>query len=402
MNSVVYKILSLDIRAIPISIILLPYFEPWSLDKVVDSGVYGLSINLLSWYFQIGKIVISLISLLIAIKYREFLNKYTTIIIVYSVVRGIAASITSGEISAELYQIGLYIGFIALLFNINRIGNRLLLSSILICFFIQGIAALISIYGTDGGLLPGIIDPGARIYSFGGKNGIFIALLPLVIFKAYSNKMDNEKSLIPSIVSFVFATTSYFIRSSSSMLCFLLVGFALLPSIERVFSKHISYKIVGLVLLFVFAGIVLTPLIIPFIGELLGLLGRDITFSGRDGIWKQAIAYFLSSPIIGYGNTVVYDVWGISGFSTTNIAHCYYLDIIAKYGIITGVCLLLTIVYVLYELDNKTNKFVSYSLGIGFIILLLHSIFDDLNFYIFLLLTFSIFNETLLETNKKE
>ncbi len=79
----------------------------------------------------------------------------------------------------------------------------------------------------------------------------------------------------------------------------------------------------------------------------LGIFGRDRTFTGRSGIWGASILLILKRPWLGYGT---YGVWNTNeafdaivriGFQATS-AHNAYLDTILSYGLI-GLILFLPI-----------------------------------------------------------
>lgn len=113
------------------------------------------------------------------------------------------------------------------------------------------------------------------------------------------------------------------------------------------------------------------------------ILGKDLTFSGRTGIWRDAISLIAQSPIIGYGSTVSRNmVFGIS-------AHNIVLQTILESGII-GLALFLLIIYKSLFVNKEKKYSISILIMGSFIIMvsLLFEVYSLEYFFVIVILVF--------------
>ena len=97
-------------------------------------------------------------------------------------------------------------------------------------------------------------------------------------------------------------------------------------------------------------------------------LGKDITYNGRTALWAKALSYIQQHPIWGMGPSIVLDVgWGV----VMTHAHCLYLNICAKYGVL-AVILLVLIIWKSFS-QTKTIPWIVY---VCFVLYLLCSIVE--------------------------
>jgi len=91
-------------------------------------------------------------------------------------------------------------------------------------------------------------------------------------------------------------------------------------------------------------------LALPFAADILNLLGRDITFSGRTTVWNAVLTSVMKRPMLGYG---FYSFWlGLKGESANIIvtshwafgyAHNGMLEILLQLGVVGLVLFLVTL-----------------------------------------------------------
>ena len=101
------------------------------------------------------------------------------------------------------------------------------------------------------------------------------------------------------------------------------------------------------------------------ISAIIGLLGRNMTLSGRTIIWERVIDYITKKPVVGHG---VYSAAMFDGTLNMNglaSAHNYYLMLAFDGGII-AIILFLYVLWILYmvSVDNPNDK-ISYFFMIG-------------------------------------
>ncbi len=134
-------------------------------------------------------------------------------------------------------------------------------------------------------------------------------------------------------------------QSKSSLVC-LLIGVAVMVS-GWLDSRKIS-RIVFFVVLSLPFLLLLTQQFSSALGPVLGLLGRDATFTGRTDIWKH-IGLTTVNPLVGAG---FYNFWGGKGGEAIRVAmqtevpnaHDGYLDLFLDGGII-GLILLFCVLW---------------------------------------------------------
>lgn len=118
------------------------------------------------------------------------------------------------------------------------------------------------------------------------------------------------------------------------------------------------------------------------------LLGKSSTFSDRFSYWKQGIAQFLTSPIIGLGDGMV-DLWGNGYYS-----HNALLDVLMKGGIIGAIFWIIMIIIPLKKLWIKNpsdiiSKYVCIALAPFLLIGLMEGLEDRIAFNAYVALAFS-------------
>lgn len=115
---------------------------------------------------------------------------------------------------------------------------------------------------------------------------------------------------------------------------------------------------------------------------LLKFFGRTSSYSGRDDIWEQAVEIIKEHWLAGNG--IGSEFYLPSGIYATH-AHNWYLDIITKYGVIPIVLFAFYLIYQMAKLWRNHQYNINSLLVLIMSILLIHSIFDDISFYIFIM-----------------
>lgn len=102
------------------------------------------------------------------------------------------------------------------------------------------------------------------------------------------------------------------------------------------------------------------------------LLGKDMTFSNRIGIWDNAIKRFIEQPVFGHGVVFSSDMpqyIGDLGFSFlwfgATHCHCHYLQILFQGGLV-GMTIWLTMIVKIFRVSsvNWSSKFAHISIAV--------------------------------------
>lgn len=238
-----------------------------------------------------------------------------------------------------------------------------------------------------------------RIFVFGTKNGFFnvafLFLFTLVLYWWSNSKSINFPLL--ATLGLLFAATAKLIDSSNSTIMMLV--FAALCVIVGFRKSGFGFLNIKVFLIILFSTILIICVLgysSGLISEFLSLLGRNASFTGRNVIWDYAVHLIGIHPLIGNGNNITYDV---SQYYLVNHAHCFYLDALAKHGVLYAICFLADI---LLYLDNRASRknLVLHILLLLVFVFLFHAAFDDLNFFIYIFASRTLYLtcETTLES----
>ena len=370
------------------ALVLLPFFEPWSLDYLIGQGCYVFPLTIIANFNILARGLISLAGcILFARKYRPNAHMKCLMAISAAIVISSISSYSSASL-ATIANALQYIGFAAMLFYMFETSEKRAVCAISLSFGLLAIAAILSVVFTDGGFTMSS-DPASAIYSFGGKNSAFVTFVPFIAaIGILSTLLKNRRLLIvPSIASVCFAALSFYVQSASSTICFLAVALLLIPKGETVlFSKIIRSDYLTAGILVVFVGTVLTSVIPELLNQLFALIGRDSSLTGRTFLWDAALRVFASSPIIGAGPDIVY--YSEAGTYMGAQAHCTILDLLAKYGLLALAPFLADIALGVRN-ERKARGALLLPTGSSFAIacfmlMLFHGLFDDTPFYFYL------------------
>lgn len=190
----------------------------------------------------------------------------------------------------------------------------------------------------------------AYVCIFGDKNWYLYKILPaLFLMIMYCAKYNKSLRTFKISLLWLLALSSVIIaQSGAGTLVLLLWGLYIfmIPCIKRIkqsngFDNYIVYSIIVLV---VFMMIVVWNSVEIFAPIIVGLLGKDLTFTTRTRIWGRAMELIAQKPIIGYGalagEEMISLFYNVSSFTTT---HNQYLGELFKGGIPLLACFLIMI-----------------------------------------------------------
>lgn len=361
-------------------LLLIPFFELQSLDMLISHG-YNVSLyNLILDSFSLMRALISLV-LIVLLLSKDKLKKDPLLLGFFAFIACLnISSIINGSFFMN-YLIG----------SISNIGLLLLckrgmgksqedfLDAGTILFGLYSLLGVISIFLFPNGFLHA--DQKAfAIYFLGSKNtSIFYWVIFLLLLTIRGvRKQRFPISIILFDLLFMFAAIVCESVNSFLVLILLFVLFLILRWPVSLY-KLLTFKSLG-VLLVIASSFVLIPQLRETLAPIVKAFGRNMDFTGRIVLWKQAVDTFCSSPIAGHG---IFLDYVLATKAIVDHAHCYYLDLLAKYGLLGFLSFLFQIVYVWHGFAKKNKSYSKFvSSGLFFVFALLtHSIIDNLPIY---------------------
>lgn len=334
-----------NINVIYIMFAMLAFFEPPSLQFVswgntVSNALWGLRVLLSIFYI-----------LKVFFKYK--IEKIDIFVIVFLASQLLSAQQTDtfyiGYLSGQITALGLYAFLKYNLMTQPEVAIKGIFSLFFIFLLCQIFTQLRFPTGFD------ILHPYGdnREYFLGRKN----ALTPYLVFTMgcfylLTNKMSRRLSYSEILFLILAGLISLLSNSSTTILCFALFVFFRFWGLKDVVSN--AYLKITLISYAVFSFLILSAQS-SFFTFVTGLFGKDVTFSGRLSIWQQAIMLFQSNPLFGNGLALNFSPW--TNGIIVNTAHNYLLDLLARFGIITGsifVVILISFVLGKNRIKSKT------------------------------------------------
>ena len=103
---------------------------------------------------------------------------------------------------------------------------------------------------------------------------------------------------------------------------------------------------------------IIAAITVVYADEILLLIGRDATLSGRTGIWERAIEIGFDRPWFGHGYRSFW-IWSVS-YSGVGHGHNSFLDMWLELGFVgAGIFLIVLSIYIrrtLWDLKNSTDR----------------------------------------------
>jgi exopolysaccharide production protein ExoQ len=134
---------------------------------------------------------------------------------------------------------------------------------------------------------------------FSAKNYLGnLALFFLTAAVAYRGRTPFLRSIrLLQIISCVAAIVFSQAATARVLTVVYMVCFAIMKTLHRFRKK--DYFVVSLLLLVIFSTAVMVIVVWP--GSLFSLLGKDVTLTGRTGIWSAVVESIAKRPLLGYG-----------------------------------------------------------------------------------------------------
>lgn len=226
--------------------------------------------------------------------------------------------------------------------------------------------------------------PPVSIWLIGVSNSFVFWLYPAIVFLTIDYYVNSDKKALFSIA---LASIMNLLSSSSTGLVgtAIFIGVLIIPKFKAVLSP-VRVGIIGAVL-FVLISIVgsskfLEPIIV-------GLLGKDMTFSTRTTIWRNAMVAFIQRPFLGYGllsNADIISILGKTEYGTIagTATHCHsqYFQLLFRYGLVGAVLFTTVLIIILVKCSNRRSD-ISLAFGIGIATIMIMGITEVFEYPIF-------------------
>lgn len=228
-------------------------------------------------------------------------------------------------------------------------------------------------------------------YLFGLRIGISIYVILALLFSLLYDYYDSEGRIK------VRKTTIFIMLMGVSSLFFLkvatgLIGVIIMFLMYCLLSHNILKKrrILFLIPVFLFAMIVILGIKLNFLGYILNVFDKDLTFTGRTRIWSQALNYISEKPFLGHGTNVMPIDWVYS--TIMQPAHNEILNDIYSAGIFVLPFIIYSMIgFINSSIDSFLND-LYFSVIFGISLMMLTEIQSDYScFFIIISLGYMIY-----------
>lgn len=364
---------------IPIFVfILIIFFEPQMFKENAFNGVEKID-----FVYKIMKLVSFMVVLIFYLIEKKF--RFSKLILAIGFLQSIMF------LSTIIYRGDLlrFIGPALTTITMGMIGEILIIKKnlfrvikyvnmyFLICFIINLITVILIDFTSFNSF--------TTVYFMGIDNRFIFTMIPWVLFEGLVELHDNNQTGVRFNLVFALSETLLLYKNSTSAMIVFFLYYFLLYNNKNGFKLKNSIFITYIVSNIAIVGFKIQNLFI----NALGILGKDITFSGRTYLWDGILKWSYKYPLIGRGmRSIEYDKHFFYINSTPHFyewckvvhAHNSLMTLLYRGGI-TSVLVYLGIIYAAIKslYDNYLSKY-SRILGITLIIILIASIFDTMDF----------------------
>lgn len=212
----------------------------------------------------------------------------------------------------------------------------------------------------------------------GNKNNHIIWYLTTIYLSYVKYRMTDLKKYEVRwyIVMFITLVTVIHIQSSTSIVVAIIADVGMLYFHSRKKQTiHINIVIVGIV--YVIMQTIILMGSITFLQPIItGVLGKDLTFSGRVTAWMNVSVYIFQKPILGWGQMTAENAKKMLGSAALVNAHNQWLQILWEGGIIQLVLLMVVFVVMIRKIQQCSEKTISDISNILFTVVLIAMAFE--------------------------
>ncbi|WP_161980206.1 O-antigen ligase family protein [Streptococcus sp. S784/96/1] len=319
----------INLKIITLMLCIVAFFPPAFLDftsygKYLDYLFIGIKLAVTAWYGIVYLVY----------RKKHFFDFWIAFFLTSQIVSANqTATLTIGYVVGQIFSFAFY-----LLVKINLEDSpEQLLKSLFYIFMSYLVFQVTTQIHYVNGFDPKHPYGDNRAYFLGRKNNATPYLLYVfVCFYLLNNKMTKIVSVKEmAFLVFVFII-SVLTRSSTTLICLtvaILIRFlGTSEKVENIYTKSVAG-------IYIFLNSVILSSENQLISGLMGTIFGKSSFSGRTEIWQLAIKYFKENFWFGYGLDISFVPW--TNGAIVYSAHNTLLDILARYGAITGGILLI-------------------------------------------------------------
>lgn len=352
---------------IGIFFLLIWFFEP----------SYFSRFTYFQWFFLIGKVAASVVFVLfILIRKKKWTYKPTNIVIGAILIELIILCVTlvnHGAIYSQVRTFAQIMVLVIIDYYLQTKPNPLR-RVLLFIFEILIYANFVCIFAFPDGMYN--FDTQRNYYLFGHVNDMIVYFLPAIVLAAVSLQMSRDKlikreNFRPLLLIFVCAISILYTWSATSV-----VGLSIMLAVSFINRRKVRLNAAMAILVGILVFVFINVLQIQngFLSYVVGILGRDITFSSRAAVWDRAMLAISHKPWFGYGRESAEIVAMRLQFQQP---HCRYFNAIYRGGIVSGVVLLFTYFFGTRKLDRNNKSHLAKFIVAGIWALMIQSSFES-------------------------
>lgn len=357
-----------------------PFFELFTLEMLIARGVLTGVLSLITAGFSVARLLISLYMIA-----RVFARNLCSItytawgIIAFSFFR-VISSLINGTFGMGLVLAAIsYIGFVMVCEWMIYESKQDFYKAVFLLFGIYAIVGAISIFAFPNGFFDAATKAQA-VYFLGSKNSsfdYFLIFMLLLVIRSFE-QTDNLPRFTEIIVLF-FLIAEVICDSSNAMLCLaiLMCMLFMVKYTKNIYSCCSPAILVTAV--FILGFMIVFGSTSNLLRSVVAIIGRDLSFSGRDTLWKQALEVVARNPLAGAG---VNSSFVLATGAKASHAHCFYLDVFAKYGVFCFGAIMAMITGVMKKISNVKRDKRIVTIGAFVFVYLLHCVTEDASIYI--------------------
>lgn len=194
------------------------------------------------------------------------------------------------------------------------------------------------------------------LFLCGNYNGFiqWYYLLQMALFIYACIYQENGNKILLVSIGTVILMTMFIMGSVTSSVIFLMLYALLLLSIKRPLEKFFNiFSYMALNILIFFSVIIFRVQNSNILAEILKIVGKNTTFTGRTQIWDSAISAIMQRPVFGYGYEFTEKI--VERLTDIN-AHNMYLQLLYEGGIVELAVYFIIIGFTIKEILSIENK----------------------------------------------
>ncbi|MCU9613188.1 O-antigen ligase family protein [Caldibacillus lycopersici] len=336
----------ISVNYILLFFLLMPCFQPSS----ISVGYFGV---FLARLYDASEFFLYVYAILAMIKRKLKMHRAMKLLIFSELWIFIATMINGAEILDSLHSMLLIICtlYVVYIFGENmKVVSKVLMLHVELCIYINVLTLIVfpdRMYGFKS------IAYGLSSEWFLGYNTNFLLwLFPATwIAILYGNVTKNWRRSLALIIGCII---NLVIKGSSTALIGVAIILILyfLPFLRKVINPKImlGFSLAGMLMIVFF-----TKYLQMFNWLIVGVLGKDLTFSNRVIIWENAINLISKNWLVGYGVIEQGELAGLLGMYSATHSHNFYLQLVLNGGVISLILFVGAQVYLIKCL-RKYNK----------------------------------------------